>query len=58
MTTISAAVSTVQLSSPALAGPALLTLPLGASPMVVAYAAARAAAPGHLVLYDVGEFYV
>ncbi len=32
-------------------------IPLGASPMVVAYAAARAAAPGHLVLYRVGEFY-
>ena len=25
--------------------------------MVAAYAAARAAAPGHLVLYRVGEFY-
>ncbi len=29
----------------------------GASPMVLAYAAAQAAAPGHLVLYRVGEFY-
>ena len=29
----------------------------GASPMVVAYAAAQAAAPGHFVLYRVGEFY-
>ena len=25
--------------------------------MVVAYAAARAAVPGHLVLYRIGEFY-
>lgn len=32
-------------------------LPSDASPMVVAYAAARAAAPGHLVLYRVGEFH-
>ena len=32
-------------------------LPPEASPMVVAYAVARAAAPGHLVLYRVGEFY-
>ena len=32
-------------------------LPSDASPMVVAYAAAQAAAPGHLVLYRVGEFY-
>lgn len=30
---------------------------LGASPMMTAYAAAQAAAPGHLVLYRVGEFY-
>lgn len=30
---------------------------LEASPMVLAYAAARAAAPGYLVLYRVGEFY-
>ena len=30
---------------------------LGASPMMLAYAAAQAAAPGHLVLYRVGEFY-
>lgn len=28
-----------------------------ASPLVAAYATARAAAPGHLVLYRVGEFY-
>lgn len=31
--------------------------PLGASPMMLAYAAAQAAAPGYLVLYRVGEFY-
>ena len=31
--------------------------PLNASPMVVAYAAARASAPGHILLYRVGEFY-
>ena len=31
--------------------------PPEASPMVAAYAAARATAPGHLVLYRVGEFY-
>ncbi len=31
--------------------------PPGASPMVSAYAAARLAAPDHLVLYRVGEFY-
>ena len=31
--------------------------PPGASPMMTAHAAARAAAPGHLVLYRVGEFY-
>jgi len=31
--------------------------PAGGSPMMVAYAAARAAAPGHVVLYRVGEFY-
>jgi len=31
--------------------------PPNASPMMVAHAAARAAAPGHLVLYRVGEFY-
>ena len=31
--------------------------PPGSSPMVVAYAAVQAAAPGHLVLYRVGEFY-
>src|ERR1700722_3085200 len=30
---------------------------LNASPMMVAHAAACAAAPGHLVLYRVGEFY-
>src|SRR5580704_14220964 len=30
---------------------------LNASPMMVAHAAARVAAPGHLVLYRVGEFY-
>ncbi|MGI4943008.1 MAG: hypothetical protein ACRYHQ_20985, partial [Janthinobacterium lividum] len=30
---------------------------LGASPMMLAYAAAQAAAPTHLVLYRVGEFY-
>jgi len=34
-----------------------MTIAPEASPMVVAYAAARAAAPGHLVLYRVGEFY-
>jgi len=34
-----------------------MTILPGASPMVAAYAAARAAAPGHLVLYRVGEFY-
>ncbi len=32
-------------------------VPATASPMVQAYAASRAAAPGHLVLYRVGEFY-
>lgn len=32
-------------------------VPPSASPMILAYAAARAAAPGHLVLYRVGEFY-
>ena len=31
--------------------------PLGAGPMMLAYAAAQAAAPGYLVLYRVGEFY-
>ena len=31
--------------------------PTNASPMMLAHAAARAAAPGHLVLYRVGEFY-
>ena len=31
--------------------------PSNASPMMLAHAAARAAAPGHLVLYRVGEFY-
>ena len=31
--------------------------PPAASPMMVAHAAARAAAPAHLVLYRVGEFY-
>ena len=31
--------------------------PPGASPMMFAYAAAQAAAPGYLVLYRVGEFY-
>jgi hypothetical protein len=30
---------------------------LNASPMMVAHAAVRAVAPGHLVLYRVGEFY-
>jgi DNA mismatch repair protein MutS len=34
-----------------------LSAPPNASPMMVAYAAARTAAPGHLVLYRVGEFY-
>ncbi len=34
-----------------------LAAPPSASPMVVAYAVAQAAAPGHLVLYRVGEFY-
>src|SRR5580692_2398622 len=34
-----------------------LSAPPKASPMMVAHAAARAAAPGHLVLYRVGEFY-
>ncbi len=34
-----------------------VSTPPGASPMVVAFASARAAAPGHLVLYRVGEFY-
>jgi len=29
----------------------------GPSPMMQAHAAVRAAAPGHLVLYRVGEFY-
>jgi len=33
------------------------TLPLGKSPMMLAYAAAQAAAPGYLVFYRVGEFY-
>ncbi len=32
-------------------------VPPNASPMMLAYAAARAAAPGHIVLYRVGEFY-
>ena len=32
-------------------------LPPEVSPMVMAYAAARATAPSHLVLYHVGEFY-
>jgi DNA mismatch repair protein MutS len=32
-------------------------VPPQGSPLVMAYAAARAAAPGHLVLYRVGEFY-
>jgi len=31
-------------------------VPLNASPMALAYAAARAPAPGHFVLYQVGEF--
>jgi DNA mismatch repair protein MutS len=34
-----------------------LSPPPNASPMMVAHAAARAVAPGHLVLYRVGEFY-
>jgi DNA mismatch repair protein MutS len=34
-----------------------LSPPRNASPMMVAHAAARAVAPGHLVLYRVGEFY-
>jgi DNA mismatch repair protein MutS len=34
-----------------------LSAPPNASPMMVAYAAARRAAPGHVVLYRVGEFY-
>ena len=34
-----------------------MTIAPEASPMVVAYAAARAEVPGHLVLYRVGEFY-
>jgi len=34
-----------------------IPVPPQGSPMVAAYAAARAAAPGHLVLYRVGEFY-
>jgi len=32
-------------------------VPPNANPMMLAYAAARAAAPGHIVLYRVGEFY-
>jgi len=32
-------------------------VPPNTSPMMLAHAAARAAAPGHLVLYRVGEFY-
>jgi len=32
-------------------------VPPNASPMMLAYAAARTAAPAHLVLYRVGEFY-
>jgi DNA mismatch repair protein MutS len=34
-----------------------LSAPPNASPMMLAHAAARAAAPAHLVLYRVGEFY-